>query len=392
MTATILAISFLAGPQVTHAQALEAWRRGADFLLAQRGSDGTWGRQGHPSVAYTALIASALLRAPEPERTRRAAEAMRALEWITARQNGDGSFSEMMETHKTYTTGIVLHALASTEETRSRWADAIRRAQDWMRGAQMQEGIYRGGLGYGDREIKVEQGQARVVVEDVPSLSTTAFAAEGMRAAGAGAEDPFFRLVTAYVQSCQNSGETNDSEDLIARLRAAGYVIGEDGGMVYAPFPPEKNKPSPVENEDGTRTMRSYGSMTYEGLKTYLYAGLTREDPRVEAAMRWVRANYTVERHPGFEFDRTPRAGDTGLYYYYLAMARALDAYGERPLRLEDGGEADWVADLVSALLRRQRENGSWFNENPRWWEDDPVLVTAYALHALNVLVPRLED
>jgi hypothetical protein len=40
---------------------------------------------------------------------------------------------------------------------------------------------------------------------------------------------------------------------------------------------------------------------------------------------------------------------------------------------------------LQSVLARAQREDGSWVNEfAPRWWEGNPVLCTAYALHALH--------
>ena len=30
-----------------------------------------------------------------------------------------------------------------------------------------------------------------------------------------------------------------------------------------------------------------------------------------------------------------------------------------------------------------QKPNGSWINENSRWWENDDVLVTSYVVMAL---------
>ena len=43
-----------------------------------------------------------------------------------------------------------------------------------------------------------------------------------------------------------------------------------------------------------------------------------------------------------------------------------------------------WRADLIEALARRQRDDGSWVNENNRWLEGDANLVTGYALLALS--------
>ena len=43
----------------------------------------------------------------------------------------------------------------------------------------------------------------------------------------------------------------------------------------------------------------------------------------------------------------------------------------------------DWRADLVSALAKRQARNGSWVNNDDRFMEGDPNIVTSYALLAL---------
>ncbi|HUU31550.1 MAG TPA: hypothetical protein VMY69_05555, partial [Phycisphaerae bacterium] len=45
----------------------------------------------------------------------------------------------------------------------------------------------------------------------------------------------------------------------------------------------------------------------------------------------------------------------------------------------------DWRAELSDSILRRQRENGSWFNEAERWFEGEqvPVVPTSYCILAL---------
>ncbi len=56
----------------------------------------------------------------------------------------------------------------------------------------------------------------------------------------------------------------------------------------------------------------------------------------------------------------------------------------------EFGEEHDWAVELGQMLIERQRKDGSWINANPRWYESDSVLVTSYALMALNVVHDQL--
>jgi squalene-hopene/tetraprenyl-beta-curcumene cyclase len=75
--------------------------------------------------------------------------------------------------------------------------------------------------------------------------------------------------------------------------------------------------------------------------------------------------------------------GAQGLYYYYQTMSKALSAANINLLKLEDCTEADWRKDLGEKLLATQREDGSWVNDNGRWMESNPVLVTAYTVLSL---------
>jgi len=43
----------------------------------------------------------------------------------------------------------------------------------------------------------------------------------------------------------------------------------------------------------------------------------------------------------------------------------------------------DWRSELIDALVAAQRPDGSWVNATTRWQEDQPALVTCYALLAL---------
>ncbi len=129
---------------------------------------------------------------------------------------------------------------------------------------------------------------------------------------------------------------------------------------------------------DGKTALRSYGSISYAGLLSYIYAHLEKDDPRVLAAYEWLQKNYSL--------DENPCLGQQGLYYYYQMMSKALSAYGAHKLQLADGRKVNWRKDLALRLLNLQQPDGFWINENGRWWERDPVLVTSYAIITLEIV------
>ena len=115
--------------------------------------------------------------------------------------------------------------------------------------------------------------------------------------------------------------------------------------------------------------------MSYAGLKSYIYAGVPRNDPRAKAAWDWIRANYTVTEHPGM--------GDASLYYYYHTVAKTFDVYGEKVIK-DTKGRSTIGRTNSRRIVPTQHPDGSWFNTNGRFWEDRPSLVTSYTLIALS--------
>jgi squalene-hopene/tetraprenyl-beta-curcumene cyclase len=123
--------------------------------------------------------------------------------------------------------------------------------------------------------------------------------------------------------------------------------------------------------------LRSVGGMTYSGLKSFLYAGVSKEDPRVKAAVNWVRHHYTLEENPGM--------GKAGLYYYYQTFGKAMEALGEEPFTDAKGVKHDWRLELFHALQKKQMANGGWQNIGDRTFgEDNPDLATSFALLSLS--------
>lgn len=136
---------------------------------------------------------------------------------------------------------------------------------------------------------------------------------------------------------------------------------------------------APVDHWHGVVRHRAYGTMSYAGLKSYLYAGLSRNDPRVQAARRWISEHYTLDVNPGVY-------ATDGLYYYYLMFARTYDALGDRTVPVVTGEgttQHDWANDLITQLATLQNDDGSFRSVDPRWMENNPVLITAYSLIAL---------
>ena len=133
--------------------------------------------------------------------------------------------------------------------------------------------------------------------------------------------------------------------------------------------------------------------MTYAGLKSMIYAGLAKDDPRVKAAWDWISKNFTVDVNPGF-VTNDPKNGDMsryGLFYYFHTMARALNVYDEPVITDGKGQRHDWRVELADKIIGMQQPDGSWAGEK-KWFEDNGVLTTSYAVLALQEIQRDLKE
>jgi squalene-hopene/tetraprenyl-beta-curcumene cyclase len=206
-----------------------------------------------------------------------------------------------------------------------------------------------------------------------PDLSNSQFALDALEAAGISKDDPALKKALIFVSRCQNlKGEGNDQP-------WAGKI--NDGSFIYSPAAGGQSK----AGGDPQTGLIGYGSMTYAGIKSMIYCGVDKEDPRIKKALQWIQKHYTVDANPGM-----PKAiGQRGLYYYYHTMAKALDVLGMDQIVDAQGKAHDWRKDITNALAKRQRSDGSWLNERDQWMEGDPNLVTGYALMALGHCKPK---
>jgi len=188
----------------------------------------------------------------------------------------------------------------------------------------------------------------------------------------AAGRDLNWKAAIDFITRCQNFPSHNPEGSADPR---------DKGGFIY--FPGFSNA-DPTDLPAGVkRPLRSYGSMSYAGLLSFIYAGLSKDDPRITAALDWLKRNYTLEENPGI--------GPQGLYYHYHLMAKALATAGIAEFETADGRRIDWARELGLKLVNLQKSDGSWINEgSARWMEKDPVLVTSYCIVALEIIYREL--
>jgi squalene-hopene/tetraprenyl-beta-curcumene cyclase len=224
------------------------------------------------------------------------------------------------------------------------------------------------GVTDGDKS-NINYGGAGYGKKNRPDLSNTSFLLDALHAAGNGAEDEAVQRALVFVSRCQNLESQYNTTPFAAKNPDGGfYYTAAAGGESQAGVDP------------ATGGLRSYGSMTYSGLRSMIYAGVTADDPRVKAAVAWLQKHYDLSANPGM--------GQQGLYYYYQTFAKALAATGKDTFADDKGAQHHWRAELVTQLAKEQNADGSWINEANRWMEGDPNLVTGYALLALSYCNP----
>ena len=312
-------------------------------------------RAGEPGL--TALVGAALIRNGVPADNPVVAKALKYLE--SKIQKDGGVYNQGLSN---YMTCLALVAFKEAN-TGGKYDKVIDAAAKYVRSLQFDEGLTESDPKYGGAGYDKPTGKGAR-----PDLSNTQFMVEALLAAGVAKDDPAIKKAMVFIGRSQNlEGEFN-------KLPFAGKASEDDkGGFVYNPLDADDPKSNKRTDAGG---LRSEGGMTYAGLKSFLYAGVGKDDPRVKAAIGWIRKHYTVAENPGQK--------DAGLFYYYQTFAKAMDALGEDPFVDAKGTKHDWRQELFDELKKRQADNGSWTNKNGAFLENLPELATAFALLALS--------
>lgn len=351
-----------------------AIERGNEFLKNKQSADGVWGSPEYPALSALALAAA--VRAPQFNHNKPAPEYIqKGYALLLAAQKPDGGIYGKGGLASYNTSVCLLGLLAANKEE---YAPAILKARKFLINQQNHfapDNPFNGGIGYGGADAPA-----------TADLSNTSLALEAIHYSkklakdGKYGEQPDLNWDAAiqFISRCQDLPETNDQ-------KWATGKEGNRGGFAYRPNETKADggkKLTLEETKNNTTPLRTYGSMSYAGLQSLIYADLKKDDPRIKAVLTWLSHNFSLTENPGMDIQ--------GLYYYYQAMSKALSAAGIDDFKLADGTSIDWRNVLGQTLITKQKPDGSWVNTNNRWWETDSVLVTAYTVLALEQLYNSL--
>jgi squalene-hopene/tetraprenyl-beta-curcumene cyclase len=331
-------------------------KRGIDYLHSTSQDDGSWDH--YP--ATTALIVTAMLRSPDDIVQSGNPDIEKGLKFILGFVKPDGGIYTN-DPMKAYNTAICLMALV--EAGKPEYNEIISNARKYLLSQQADEhagysvsdSLY-GGIGYGDDD-RPDLSNLQMALEALAASESYEKVAEADMKGQEGrnpvtGNKPHYEKAIVFLTRAQNLKSTNPYSFAL-----------NDGGFMYYPG---------LSKAGG---VRSYGSMTYAGLKSFIYANVDKNDERIKAAYMWISKNYTVKENPGI--------GSDGLFYNYHTMSKALNVYGTDYIVTPDGKKNNWREDLIRQLATIQFQDGSWVNENARWWESNKDLVTAYSILSL---------
>ena len=358
--ATLITVSSLArmaaaepiSPELAQ-QVRDAIGKGVAWLTGQQKENGAWSEENMP-----ALTALPLWAVTASGRADTSTAQDKAVANILGKQQADGGFYVMQERQGgglgNYNTSVCVAALHATG--RKDLTPAILKARAYIASSQLTgETQHAGGFGY-------DKNAPRPYTD----LNNTAFALDAMRR-------------TQSAEDLRPAGERRVDVNWDAALKYVEQLQAKEGdtkgGFAYNKEAPRGGPGAEAAaNADGTVALRAYGSMTYAGVLSLVHAKVDKGDPRVRAAFEYASRFWTVDENPG--------QGQQGLFFYYNIMSRALTAAGSDTLA-KDTGDIRWREEMIKKVLTLQKPDGSWVNDNNRWWENDPVLATSYALLAL---------
>ena len=334
--------------------------KATEYLKKSQKEDGSWSAEPQ-NRGVTGIVVTSLIRTGTKPEDEPVAKGVKFIEKLVNSKSGHIAGDDSKAGLINYTTSINILALDAANKG-DKYKSVIGNATKYLKEYQWDEARgkkddsdYYGGAGYAGDKSR-------------PDLSNTAFFLEALKTAGVAKDDPAFKKAQVFISRCQNFKSEYNT--------APWAEKNNDGSFVYTGANGGENRRS----DDTKNDLGGYGSMTYAGVKSMIYCGIAKDDKRVQKALEWIGKNYTLDANPGMPEANSQR----GLYYYYHTFAKTMDAIGEDTFTDAKGVKHDWRAELLAAIAKRQKPDGSFVNETDRWMEGDKNLVTGYALMALS--------
>lgn len=327
------------------------------YLRGTQAPDGSW--SGNRHIGITGIVVTALIKSGVPMDDPMVKNGLGYLEKLVNPKEGHIAGSNPKQQLKNYVTSVNVMAFAAANKD-GKYQSVVDAGAKFLIGLQWdeEEGIttkdtFYGGFGYDSKNR--------------PDMSNSGFALEALNAAGVKQDNPAFKKATSFLSRSQNlKGEQQDQP-------WAGQY--NDGSFIYNPMETKAN-----EKATDASPGPGYGSITYAGIKSMIYAGVDKNDRRVQEALKWVKKNYSMEVNAGMPAGREKH----GLFYGYNTMTKAFKVLGLDEIEDDKGVKHNWRTDLINQLAKTQKPDGSWANEQDRWMEGDANLVTAFALLAIS--------
>jgi squalene-hopene/tetraprenyl-beta-curcumene cyclase len=343
------------GRAATPAAVAAAVEKGAAYLLRCQAADGHWSDAQMPALTALPLWALSTVPCAPAAASRRAVALDKAAAFVRATQRPDGGFYVPKPGRGgsglgNYNTSVCLTALF---ESKKAPVAVLLKARDYIASSQLTgDDTMAGGFGYD-----------RLSRRRYADLSNTSYALDAMRR-------------TAALEEFRSGARVDvDWARALAFVDTLRKKEGPDkGGAAYNARTPQAGT---ATNAAGRVHLRAYGSMSYAAVLSMCSARLTKADARVRNTLAYCADNWSLDENPGM--------GRQGLYYYYDILARALAAAGVETLTAPDGRVIRWKSELAAKLVSLQKSDGSWSNDNNRFWEADPVLCTSFALITLQL-------
>jgi squalene-hopene/tetraprenyl-beta-curcumene cyclase len=338
--------------------------KAADYLKTTQGDDGSWSRGRSPGVS--GIVVTGLLRTGKTPQDPVVDRGLKYIESLVNTKAGHIAGKDPKPQLLNYVTSVNVMALVAANRD-ERYKKVIGDAAEFLKKLQWddekgktRDNDFFGGAGYDSKSR--------------PDLSNTQIFLDALKDAGVPENDPAFKKALVFVSRCQNLKTENNDQPWAGKIN--------DGSFIYTAALGGDTK---VEGGSAEGGFPGYGSMTYAGIKSMIYCGVSKDDERIKKAYAWIQKHYTLDANPGMP----PIAAHRGLYYYYHTMAKCLDAMGVDEVVDSKGQKHDWRAEITEALAKRQKPDGSWVNDKDQWMEGDPNLVTGYALLALSYCKPK---
>lgn len=316
----------------------------------------------------------------------------RGVRFIIGSQNPDGSFGESgASTGDVGTTGLAIQALASSMTDQDPLLlRAIGKALRFLESRIQPDGLV----------YDAEEG-LRVFKT---AMAAKAFRASRLPRYQSRAAELFSRIGSSARLESQSDSRLTSTSSTERRDDAEGFKLlsgarGTDEStdraidfllQLDSTSLNSGNSPRPVEQLQPNSIP---GYISYESLPSLVYRDLTLEDPDVIAVLKALREKFTLIENPDltrrFSMQSKPGGGQ-GLYFNIYVIARCLSLLPSEKFETDSGETHCWASELSSRLMTLQRADGSWLNQDPRWWEGRPVIATAYAVLALRQCQDRL--